>query len=141
VALYSETPQAYGIFIYCLFNDAVKGSDYKRAVLNDRLVWENNELAKTWKDAAVARYELLPRLAERAEKNHEPQPRWPVCDPKFEVCIHRSNATYGASEGRRSAFARCPKILRPSTVTNVMKYVGQAIQTTMLVCGVKTPRF
>lgn len=102
-------------------------------MLNETLVRENNELAKTWKDAAVTRYELLPRLAERAEKNHEPQSRWPVCEPKFEVFIHRSNATHGASEGRRSAFARCPKILRPSTVTTVMKYVeGQAIQTPVL---------
>jgi hypothetical protein len=140
--IFGDASGLYRIFIYCLFNDTVKGSDYKHAVLNDMLVWENNELAKTWKDAAVAWYELPPRLAERAEKNHEPESRWPVCDPKFEVYIHGSNATYGASEGRRSAFARCPKILRPSTVTNVMKYVeGQAIQTTVFVCGVKTPRF
>jgi hypothetical protein len=71
-------------------------------------------------------------LEERVEENHEPQSKWPVFEAKFEMCIHGSNATYGAHEGRRSAFAGCPKILQPSTVTTVMKYVGQAIQTPML---------
>lgn len=129
--MFGDASGLYGVFIYCLFNDAVRGSYYKRVVLNDRLVRENNELTKTRKDAAVTRSEFLLRLAERAEKNHEPQSKWPVSEPKFEVCVHLSNAN-GASEGRWSAFARCPKTLRPSTVTTVMKYGGQSIQTPML---------
>jgi hypothetical protein len=65
--MFGDASGLYGIFIYCLFNDAARGSDYKRVVLNDRLVRNNNELAKTSKDAAITRFELLPRLAERAE--------------------------------------------------------------------------
>jgi hypothetical protein len=71
-------------------------------------------------------------LEERGEENLEPQSSWPVFETKFEVCIHQSNATYGASEGRRSAFAGCPEISQPPTVTTVTKYEGQAIQTPML---------
>jgi hypothetical protein len=59
-----------GLFIYCLFNDAVSSSDYVAS--NGRTIL-NTELEGTWKEAVLNSYfEFLPRhLPGGTEENQE----------------------------------------------------------------------